>query len=335
MYTNATHGFAVVVDELNPLAVAMQQRAFDDTVDWLRVHSTTSPPPYPTPYTNTTIGDLPTYVFGAGTDVVLYLQDEHGVYNTSIERAGWYAAAGFTVYYLDYFDGGAQNSSNPNHSVAYASQRVLRALILLRQQHPNSTIHATGYSFGGGVGVNLLQSTDPLSSVDSGVFASASRVTPALVAGIKRPVSWVMPQVDSGFNPSAPQYLTYTLLNGVEAEYKSYPNTTDGFAVEVNSRSDLVAMQLRAYQDTERWFNTHRAKGSSWPITPVTVSSTGAASSGGGVGVSSSSTAGSSGGTSMAATSVSSSSSGHSSSTGDSSSSGSSSSSSGSHSWGM
>ena len=269
-YTNATHGFAVVVDNTNPLAVAMQQRAFDDTISWLNVHSSGSPAPDPASYASMTLGDLPTYVFGAGTAILLYLQDINGVSTASLQLAGWYASAGFTVYYPDYFDGGRRNNSDLNHTVAYITQRVLRALILLRQQHPNSTIQATGYCFGGGVGVNLLQSTDPTASVDSAVLAHAGGVTLALAAGIVRPVSFVMPQSDPGFNAPAPQYLTATLNAGVEAEYKTYPNTTHGFAVTVdNTKPWLVAMQLRAYQDSVWWFETHRYMGSSWPSTPA------------------------------------------------------------------
>ena len=296
-YTGVSHGFAVVVDQTIPLDVAMQQRAFDDTIDWLNIHSFGSPAPEAAQYTNMTLGDLNTYVFGSGSAILWYLQDAAGVRNESLELAGWYANAGFTVYYPDYFNGGSWNRADPTQSVSSVTQRVAKAHAILRQQYPNSTIQATGYCFGGGVGVNLLQTTDPMSSVDSGVFAHASLVTPALVAGIQRPVSFVMPQNDTGFNNYASQYLATTMLDGVEAEYKTYPNTSHGFAVSVNTSLPLlVAMKLLAYQDSARWLNTHRFLGSSWPIPAPPVTPTGGPSSSSGVG--SSSTAASSGGSS-------------------------------------
>jgi len=210
------------------------------------------------------------------------LQDINGVRNASIEVAGWYATAGYTVYYPDYFDGGARDNNNPAHSLGNVTTRVVKALAVLRQMYPSTTIQATGYCFGGGVGVNLLQSTDPNVSVDSGVFAHASGVTPALVAGIQRPVSWVMPQSDNSFNVPAPRYLNTTTINGVEAQYKTYPNTTHGFAVTVSTVPWLVTMKLRAYHDTVWWLNNHRTVGSSWPITPPTpaTSSTGSVAAG-------------------------------------------------------
>ena len=269
IYTNQTHGFAVTVDSTNALAVAMQQRSFDDTVNWLNIHSNSATAPNSASYTNTTLGDLPTYVFGSGSPALLFLQDINGVRGPSLQVASWYAASGFTVYYVDYFDGGTRNASNPMHSTANATARVMTALAVLRQQSPSIAIQAVGYCYGGGVGVLLLQSTNQTVSVDSAVFAHASGLTNATVSGIQRPVSFVMPQSDPGFNNAAPGYMAITLRNGVEAEYKTYPNTTHGFAISVNNANPYqVAMQLRAYQDTAAWLLTHQTLGTSWPITP-------------------------------------------------------------------
>ena len=246
----------------------MQQRSFDDTISWFEVHASGTPAPNPAQYTNMTLGDLTTYVFGSGANALLYLQDAAGVRPASLQLAGWYADAGFTVFYPDYFDGGAWNSGNASQSLPVVTARVMAALRILRNSSA-TTIQAVGYCYGGGVGVNLMQSTDPATSIESGVFAHASLVNAALVSGIQRPVSFVMPQNDPGFNNAAPQYMAITLANGVEAEYKTYPYTSHGFAVSVdNTNATLVAMQLRAYQDTAKWLITHQTVGTSWPITP-------------------------------------------------------------------
>ena len=225
VYSDVQHGFTTTLPN-NPTAtqVAMQQRAFDDTVSWLNVHSNDSPAPYAAPWTNTTMAGVPTYVFGAGTDIVLYLQDVNGVSNASVALAGRYANAGYTVYYPDYFFGGTRG----NYTAAASTQRVLGVIALLRQAHPSSTIQAVGFCFGGGVGVPLMQSTDPAQSIDSGVFAHASGVTQAMINGLQRPVMFVMPQNDTGFNNPAPNYLATTIQNGVEAEYKAYPYVRHG-----------------------------------------------------------------------------------------------------------
>ena len=121
----------------------------------------------------TTIGSLPAYREGSDPRVLLFLPDVRGRSNASIELVRKYGESGFSTYFMDYFDGGAYNSSNPNHVPAVAAQRVRDAINDLRMQDHVTSIQVTGYCYGGGIAVLLADGT---ARIDSAVAAHAALV---------------------------------------------------------------------------------------------------------------------------------------------------------------
>ena len=215
----------------------------------------------PTPITGPTpvhLGDLTAYRLSTTGPILAYLPDITGTSPATMALAQQYAAAGYQVYVLDYFDGGNgfANGSIPSiWTIANSTARTRLALADMRSQFPSSKIFSTGYCWGGGVGVAVAGGTP---TVDVSVVAHAAGVSMAMYQQAVSPLLAIMPQSDAGFNNQAGAYMgsiTCTGCTGHVAMFKVYPGVSHGFAVTVNmSDPNAVKQKQAAFDDTIAFF---------------------------------------------------------------------------------
>ena len=214
------------------------------------------PPPDPTSGRNITLAGMDVYQVGQGDRILLYLPDIYGWRQPAIDTATDYSAAGYLVYLLDYFDG--RSGVAGGWTVDNSTLRARAAVEALRAQYPLSPIFATGYCWGGGVGVRLTYNDSAVgsghNSVDGAVVSHASSVTAAVFNRTRSPLFAVMPQNDPGFNNQVGAFLsslTCAGCTGRSAQFKVYPGVSHGFAVTVNVSDDNAVLQKQtAFYDS-------------------------------------------------------------------------------------
>jgi len=193
-----------------------------------------------------------TYVWTAGTadSVIVLLPDINGNSPQAQVLAQNMSEADFTVIIIDYFNGNISNRPPTNVSLSY-SLNVIKELY----SRGYTDIQAQGYCYGGRVGVSLASMND---TVRTCVVAHPASLTNDDASLIIRPMFFEMPSNDT-FNSLAPYFNTTLSLRGITATFKTYPNSTHGFAVSdtINPVQKTVALQ-----DSINWFVANRQSAS-------------------------------------------------------------------------
>jgi len=199
---------------------------------------------------NQTIAGITTYVTGTATTALVIATDIFGMGDDVTLIADTYAAAGYTVFMPDLFDGNI-NNRNITRSIIIAST-VTQTVIKMNKYR---SIQSQGYCYGGKVVAALNEQALVASSVSahgSGLNYSLDATT--MVA----PIFFVQPEVDPGFNNQAAQFDAILNSRHIPHVFKIYPNTTHGFAVASNRAPISEQMKQEALQDSIAFFNSHK-----------------------------------------------------------------------------
>jgi len=190
------------------------------------------------------------YVTGTADPVIVLLPDINGMSVQVKKIADFFAQGGFTAIVIDYFNGDPRNASDPdwnNRHPANLSLALAHGVISDLHRRGYLSIQAQGYCYGGRIGVSLSFNN----TIRSGAVAHPS----SLVAGdallISKPFFFEMPSTDT-FNSLAPYFNQTLQERKIPSQFKTYPNTTHGFAVSdtINPTQKAIAME-----DSLKWFH--------------------------------------------------------------------------------
>jgi len=207
------------------------------------------------PIGNTTIAGINCYSNTSGDpskipSVILIFHDIYGVRPEMIWLTDAYAAAGYTVILPDLF----QDNPSKNSVIAQGiARKVLDAVLTMGFYN----VQTQGYCFGGKISVVLNQDgliAGSVSSHGSGIVDSDAQT-------LKKPIFFVMPESDPGFNVTKAA-LFQAVLNSKQISNRAivYPKTTHGFAANVFATDPyLKAEAMQALADSIMWFNKFKA----------------------------------------------------------------------------
>jgi len=207
------------------------------------------------PIGNTTIAGINCYTNTSGdpskiASVILLFHDINGVRPEMIWLTDAYAAAGYTVILPDLFQDNPSKNSVISQGIA---RKVLDAILSMGYYN----IQTQGYCFGGKISVVLNQDgliAGSVSSHGSGIVDSDAQT-------LKKPIFFVMPESDPGFNVTKAA-LFQAVLNSKQISNRAivYPKTTHGFAANVFATDPyLKAEAMQALEDSIMWFNKFKA----------------------------------------------------------------------------
>jgi len=186
------------------------------------------------------------YAVGSADDVIVILPDINGLSEDVQGIASYFSEGGFTAIVIDYFNGNISVRPPANVSLNY-SVNVINNLY----RRGYKSIQAQGYCYGGRVGVSLCSQKNLTKTC---VVAHPSSLTQDDASLIIKPMFFEMPSTD-GFNALAPYFNSTLRERGIRAEFKIYPNTTHGFAVNgaINPAQKQICMQ-----DSLSWFKDNK-----------------------------------------------------------------------------
>jgi len=203
-----------------------------------------------------------TQVWTVGTDdsVIVILPDINGNSPDAQGIARNFSQGGFTAIIIDYFNGNISFRPAANVSLFY-STNVIKNLY----SRGYTDIQAQGYCYGGRVGVSLASMNNTIRTC---VVAHPSSLTNDDASLIIQPMFFEMPSNDTFTNTLATYFNTTLLARGMKSVFKTYPNTTHGFAVSSTSNPAQKAIAL---QDSINWFQTNRLSGTTTTSSAVHV----------------------------------------------------------------
>jgi len=202
-----------------------------------------------------TIAGTDVYVVGLSDPVILIMPDINGMSANAKQIADYYAQGGFTVVLVDYFNGDPRtNASDPtwnDRHPANLSLALTNGVIADIKSRGYSNFHVQGYCYGGRIAVSLTFAKS-IVSLQSVTVAHPSNLVNEDASMITTPIFFVMPAVD-GFNNLAPYFKTTLDDRKIVSLFKTYPNTTHGFAVSgTNPEQKQIAMK-----DSIDWFQRY------------------------------------------------------------------------------
>ena len=216
----------------------------------------------PSVFTQTTLGGMTAWQGGTDGPTLFYLPDVNGWGAAAQSLATDYVNAGFQVWALDYFNGATRDTCTNNCTVDNSIASVRLAVADARQRWPGQLLFATGYCYGGGVGVALSYGGSN-ASFDAVVVAHAAYVTVDSFRQVASPLFAVMPQNDNSFNSQAATYMGTVTCSGCRGhvvEMKVYPGVSHGFAVVAAAGdANAVAQKAAAFADTVAFLNARIA----------------------------------------------------------------------------
>lgn len=194
------------------------------------------------------------WTVGTADPVIVILPDINGNGPDAQGIARNFAQGGFTVIIIDYFNGNISPSARPAANVSlYYSKNVIADLY----NRGYTDIQAQGYCYGGRVGVSLISVNNTVRTLVTAHPSSLSNDDANLII---KPVFFEMASTD-GFTQNFATFFNFTLIQrGIPNVFKTYPNTTHGFAVSSTSNP---AQKAVAIQDSLNYFIANRLGGTS------------------------------------------------------------------------
>jgi len=219
-------------------------------------HKHTSTPLPPGSYK---IAGTDVYVTGSSGSVLFIMPDAYGMTVEVKQIADYYASkGGFVVVVVDYFNGDPRNASDPgwgNRHPANQSLALASAVIADVRRRGYSEFQLQGYCWGGRVSVSLTFANNS-ALPQSVVVAHPSSLVQADANQIMIPISFVQPENDPGFNDIASYFNTTLIDRHITSQFKIYPGTYHGFAVNNNN----TVQKKIAMDDSLVWFRKFAGK---------------------------------------------------------------------------